>query len=316
MEKINYLAGANTSSGFVSKFDEINTQNKPSFKYILKGGPGTGKSTLLKKIANHFEEKGLEVERYFCSSDTNSLDAVRIVSLNVCVVDGTAPHEQDASIPGVNSKIINLGECISDKIYKHKHKIEKLLSQKKQCYSLSNAYLKSAGIIKNANYNIDCDIVCEKKLILCNLSNEKNSPKGSLRSAFFEFFNEFGLQSLEEENNFNQIYYVQSSANFSELKQELLNNCFDIVEIFDVISLKPKAIVICGDNILIKLKEKKQKTSDKLLLNLLYRRAGEQIVKAKSFHKKVEAFYFKCLDFDKLNKIANNLLIEIENKKL
>lgn len=316
MEKISYFAGANTAKGFVSKFDEINNMESASFKYVLKGGPGTGKSTLLKRIAKHFEDMGAKVERYFCSSDPSSLDAVRIVEKNICIVDGTAPHEQDAQIPGVNSKVINLGQCIDDKVYKYKSKIERLLAKKASCYKQSNAFLRSAGDIKNALTNTETEKQSDKKLILCNLSNEKNGEKGSLRTAFFDYFNEFGLQSLEKENVFSQIYNVSSKANLLELKSELLENNFDIVQILDVFSLDVKALVVCNQNILIKLKSPSLKTSDKVLLNLLCKRAGAQIVMAKSFHKKVESYYYKCLNFDKLNAITSDLIKEIENKTL
>ncbi|MBO5185180.1 MAG: hypothetical protein J6D79_05545, partial [Clostridia bacterium] len=63
---------ANSPSGFVSFFDELYNPYRNCRAYIIKGGPGTGKSSFMKKIAAAAEEKGHEVTRVFCSSDPQS----------------------------------------------------------------------------------------------------------------------------------------------------------------------------------------------------------------------------------------------------
>ena len=48
-----YFLGGTSPTGFRSKF--IEQIKKPGYyTYILKGGPGTGKSTLMKKVAEAF----------------------------------------------------------------------------------------------------------------------------------------------------------------------------------------------------------------------------------------------------------------------
>ena len=57
-------------------------------------------------------EKECKVQEIFCSSDPHSLDGV-IAEKNdrrIAMVDGTAPHERDAVIPGAIDEIINLGD--------------------------------------------------------------------------------------------------------------------------------------------------------------------------------------------------------------
>ena len=49
-----YFAAANTYTGFISYFDTVFDPEKFSRLYVLKGGPGTGKSSFMKKIANEF----------------------------------------------------------------------------------------------------------------------------------------------------------------------------------------------------------------------------------------------------------------------
>ena len=67
-------------------------------RYFIKGRPGTGKSTFLKKLANHFENSGYNVEVYHCGFDSNSLDMVVCRELSVCVFDSTSPHEKFPSL--------------------------------------------------------------------------------------------------------------------------------------------------------------------------------------------------------------------------
>ena len=86
-----YFTCANSSQGFVNYFPS--TLDQMEKIYILKGGPGTGKSTLMKKIGNHFLSRGQNVEHIYCSSDAASLDGVVLCGSKTAVVDGTAPHD-------------------------------------------------------------------------------------------------------------------------------------------------------------------------------------------------------------------------------
>ena len=59
MEK--YFAAANTESGFFSLFDEVFSPEHLRRIYILKGGPGTGKSTHTRLWRKTFGERALTV---------------------------------------------------------------------------------------------------------------------------------------------------------------------------------------------------------------------------------------------------------------
>ena len=100
-----YFAAMNSRRGFLTYFP---TLFAPYIKYIIKGGPGSGKSTLMKKVANAAEDRGLDVTRYYCSSDTDSLDAVVIDSLKTVILDGTPPHATEPTCPGAMDSIVNL----------------------------------------------------------------------------------------------------------------------------------------------------------------------------------------------------------------
>ena len=89
---IQYFLGANSPTGFYSLYDHLLPPEEARAIYILKGGPGCGKSTLMRKIGAWAEESGLETEYIICSGDPDSLDAVLLPKLGVAIVDGTAPH--------------------------------------------------------------------------------------------------------------------------------------------------------------------------------------------------------------------------------
>ena len=108
-----YFPGANTGLGFVNRFDGIVPPwAKPHYTYVLKGGPGVGKSTLMRKVAARAAAKGYTVEEFRCASDPDSFDAVRVAELRVVLLDGTAPHSIDPVIPGACDEVIDLGHFL------------------------------------------------------------------------------------------------------------------------------------------------------------------------------------------------------------
>lgn len=96
------FAGANTHKGFVDLFDNITD----GYTYIMHGVPGCGKSTLLKTVAEHFSQKGENIEYFYCSADPESLDAIHIVNRKVAIVDGTAPHVRQSKNDGTDEIVL------------------------------------------------------------------------------------------------------------------------------------------------------------------------------------------------------------------
>jgi ABC-type hemin transport system ATPase subunit len=120
----NFFAGGNTAYGFYSLFDYILGEKKGNL-IVLKGGPGTGKSTLMKNLGNRLRERGADVELFYCSSDSTSLDGVAAPGLKFAVIDGTLPHAVDLQLPGIYDEIINLGHFWDgEKLLPHRSKLE------------------------------------------------------------------------------------------------------------------------------------------------------------------------------------------------
>ncbi len=107
------FAGANTADGFFSQYASHLDERELDRLYILKGGSGTGKSTLIRACAARAEEAGASVTLLLCSSDPSSADAVILQGRNgkrIAVLDGTAPHTTDPILPGAVGQIYNAGD--------------------------------------------------------------------------------------------------------------------------------------------------------------------------------------------------------------
>ena len=106
-----YFAASNSAQGFFSYYNDCFSECDKL--YIIKGGPGTGKSGFMRACSRYAEERGSYVEYFFCSSDPDSLDGVIIHNKNksIAIIDGTSPHVYDMELPGVRDNIINLGEA-------------------------------------------------------------------------------------------------------------------------------------------------------------------------------------------------------------
>lgn len=137
--------GGNTARGFYSFFDYIMDQDKARRIFILKGGPGVGKSTLMKAISQAVTGVGHDVEHMHCSSDPGSLDALVIPAAGVALLDGTAPHMTDPKTPGAVDEIINLGEFWNETgISANKKKIIKVRDEISNCFIRAYRYLGAA----------------------------------------------------------------------------------------------------------------------------------------------------------------------------
>lgn len=189
----NIFPGGNTAVGFYSLYESV--LQGLSRLFILKGGPGTGKSSLIRYIGDIFKEKGYDIELLHCSSDNDSLDGLIIPSLSVGIVDGTAPHTIDPTYPGVVEEIIHLGECWNaNELQKHRTEIISLTDQTSAAFNNSYEHFAKAKEIhlereevylKGMNFekaNKETETLLKKIFIE---TNHKKGEKPSQRHMFF-----------------------------------------------------------------------------------------------------------------------------------
>lgn len=137
--------GGNTSQGFFSYYTNIIELDQEEHLYIIKGGPGVGKSTFMKKIGEEMLKKGFDIEHLHCSSDNESLDGVKIPALKMAFIDGTSPHVVDPKYPGAVDEIINFGMFWNEEgIRKHKKDIIKISGEISGLFNRAYRYLKAA----------------------------------------------------------------------------------------------------------------------------------------------------------------------------
>lgn len=106
--KQGYFLGANSEHGFFSLYDGFAAAPGERL-HVIKGGPGTGKSSFMRRIAERAEKQGLDVELVFCSGDPDSLDGVYLPALRQGWVDGTAPHVREPALFGAAGDYLDLG---------------------------------------------------------------------------------------------------------------------------------------------------------------------------------------------------------------
>lgn len=200
-----YFGAANSFSGFSSCFNEIFSPKKFARIYVLKGGPGTGKSSLMKKIAFYFKNENFAVDKIYCSSDPNSLDGVIIYSENkkIAVLDGTAPHETDAKIPGAVDEIINLGKAWDrNSLIKRRNEIEVLNQKKRISYEKAYKYLKHAGHFFEEKFSITSSMFDYTTAIdsIESISNFKTINHGrNITKRLISSFSKYGYKRIELE---------------------------------------------------------------------------------------------------------------------
>lgn len=160
-----YFLGANSAEGFVSHFDTFYKNDYEWRVYVLKGGPGTGKSSFMKYIAAKCFDFGLKIELCPCSSDPHSLDGLIIPEIKTAVLDGTAPHVLEPQFPGVVEEIINLGAFWDgDRLKERAEEIIKAQNENKLLHKAARSYLFAAGELLRDNHKISLRL-CDKERV-------------------------------------------------------------------------------------------------------------------------------------------------------
>lgn len=140
-----FFPGNNTPLGFFSYYKYILGQREANKIICIKGGPGSGKSTFIKKIALNYLEKGEDIDYLHCSADEDSLDGIVLKNKKVAIIDGTSPHTIDPVTPGAVDKIINLGEYWNEEgISLNKEEIIDLNEETSRWYRIAYNYLNAA----------------------------------------------------------------------------------------------------------------------------------------------------------------------------
>lgn len=155
-----YFLGGASPNGFTSDFA---AEQKGKYGILLKGGPGTGKSTLMRTVASVFADE--EVTVYHCASDPRSLDAVVLEERGVFIADATAPHEMSTPLPYVTGELVDMAQALDPLVLVEKAATIKARSAEngalhQQCRSI----LTAVSAMQSISYEIGMQALQQEKL--------------------------------------------------------------------------------------------------------------------------------------------------------
>lgn len=337
-----YFLGANSDSGFYSLYDQF-CCGKEDYLYIIKGGPGTGKSTFMRRIGQEAEQRGLDVEYILCSGDPNSLDGVYIPALRKGWVDGTAPHAREPMLFGISGEYVDLGRfCHTEQLQTHCSEIKSVQKQYKKHYDHAYRFLHAAGSVFRytpATLHTDEEARLRKRAqskIIREL--RQNSPHAEPSVRFLRAFTCKGCFFAAQTVNAlcSRICVLESdflleNIFFHEILQEIKSRkipcivspnplCPDMIEavllpqeglgFFASYAVPPfDGIVrtIHLDSYLSDKNRQSQKHRQQIQATLL-QRAYDELATAKSLHDRLERLYRPALDIEALNQYTDSVI--------
>lgn len=337
MHSIHYFAGGNTARGFFSCFENILPRAQQKRMYYIKGGPGVGKSTLMKRFAQAAGEKGLEVEYFHCSSDPDSLDGVSIPSLGVGMMDATAPHSYDPAIPGARDTLISLGDFLDEKaLAPHAGEIAEVQRQISARFARCYRYLAASEQVfcaapPAAENPVKLREICAELVKAMPL----RGGNGSVRRLFASAFTPKGRLNLTDFGLFERrvMVDVPFGAHAAGLLRHLSAGAqergLDVIELLDPliperiahVLIPAHGLAFCtgrrmpedGGTWIDTLFDSsapndREQSFDQNACELLWQRALEQLSAAKSLHDELERFYVKNMDFALWQDVLDALL--------
>jgi len=148
--KVRYvLTSSNTSHGFRTFLPEL--LQGVAKVFVLKGAPGTGKSTFIRLLGESFSDQGYEVEFWVSADDPVSPEGVFIPQLKAAVVNGSLSSPIDPSYPGVTGDIIYLGDYWDKNILQdYSQEIINLYEEHEQHRQQATLVLKRAAEVRDS----------------------------------------------------------------------------------------------------------------------------------------------------------------------
>lgn len=318
-----YFAGGNTSNGFCTRFDHILPKEQQKRMFYIKGGPGVGKSSMMKAVGKAAENAGLRVEYFYCSSDPDSLDGVALPEKGAAMMDGTSPHVYDPVIPGARDTLISLGDFLDEKSLRASREelqeTQRLISARfARCYQ----YLAAAAQVRKAACTGE-----EKPAAMRALLKEwtdvlpLRGGEGRCRQLFGEAFTPSGLVRRTEFPKETRRLEIRCPLGchpdglMKRLGDTAAARGLDRIELLDPLEPEhvqqlylPEHDLLFGcapendpgalpPERLFALTAREEERFDQNAYELLCQRAVEQLAAAKALHDRLEAPYIHCMDF-------------------
>ncbi len=346
-----FFAASNSSKGFRNYYDMIFGQSGISKVYIIKGGPGTGKSRFMHDAAEYAESLHKYVEYYNCSSDPDSLDGI-IIDGEVAIIDGTAPHASDPSLPGAREEIVNLGAFWNgEALYERYDEIAALNRQKSACFARAYRYLAACGNIYEAQQSLILPCVKHEKLRRYIERIMQKAERGSGYSMIPAITDSVGMKGRVKSDAFadsaEKLFLIVDYYNTAHLCLSLIIKEAQRLEIPIRVSFNPvnpdypDAVYLCdrceafiisdgkgeygkaeevvrinmkrfADASEVSLVKGEFRFGDKLYRALLDS-ACDSMAEAGKYHFRIEEIYMSCMDFESKQRFTDSYIKKIIN---
>ncbi len=240
-----YFYGANSGHGFVITPDVKAGETARGRCVIIKGGPGSGKSTMMRRFSRDARSAGWRVTDYYCSSDPDSFDAVTAEKgeKRIFVCDGTAPHTADPVYPGAVSEIVDLtSEWDREALASRAEEIVDLSEKKRECFMRGYSFESASHSVFTEMRRLTSSVVDRAKLdaFTERTLGRMKIGKGVCRKVFTEAFSMKGAVSLNTlERLSEEIYYVDDELGASREVMSSLCRWLDSVHAEYIASLCP-----------------------------------------------------------------------------
>ncbi len=271
-----FFMRANSSKGFKSYFHKLSDVDNGERMYIIKGGPGTGKSTLMKNILENMIEIGEEAEVILCSTDMNSLDGVVFPELGVSIIDGTPPHTVEPKYPGAVERVIQLSEYFDNNALEENSKeIISLCKINTLLHKNASNLIKGAGDLLNDNLSIDIahsnlkEVSSAAKEVAGLFFDKKRTKRGEEKIRFLSGVTAKGVESLYDKVKIyaDKIILIEdelgavSSVFLATIRRFAIDNGYDVISCpcalfpeqkIDHIIIPEKRLAFCTTNSFLK----------------------------------------------------------------
>lgn len=160
-----YFAASNSGRGFTNYYTEVFGSAERIF--VIKGGPGTGKSRFMRAVESYAQARGWTTRRYYCSSDPGSLDGIllRRDDSTIAFIDGTPPHAWEPEQPGVVEQLINLGDFWDEScLREHSGKLRELGRRKRLAWRQAYGWLSGCLDMCHVIRGIGSELIDEQGL--------------------------------------------------------------------------------------------------------------------------------------------------------
>ncbi len=322
-----YFLGNNSGYGFFNLYEnELKSTNKT---VLLKGGSGTGKSSLLKKIAKKAKAMGLDYELWFCSGDPQSLDGIYLKDKKAAVVDATAPHASGVDIPVIKDVIFDLAQSLDEsKLKGARQDIEKYMKCKKQHFMRVYQHLKSALCHLYNQFEIEKQGVDEDKIraYASSIARDMKPVTDKNRSLFAHAICPVGESEYFDHLRGKKAVLVKGCAYAKKVFFDEISKLRKGLTLF-LSPLDPKTCegIVCGDvayvenvghfanDSIVDLgvfgerfdKDDSIEEGNNVIMQTAF--AVERLNKAREAHMKVESIFVPAMDFSNNEKMLDKI---------